>query len=205
MAQNGEAVVTSARGYQQRRAEWRQRSSAEVHTEAGFARLKALRGWRLLGVMGFAGRWERSGLTGNDLSWLVGEARSALRRELARARDAGPALHVATGGTNTGVLELVYELCSDLGIPAVGITPDRALNYEVGAMAHVVPVGEFFGDESEAFVALCDEFLLLGGGKQSHRETMAASSMGKLVTVIQGFGGVADELSPETLPAARFV
>jgi hypothetical protein len=193
-------------GYQQRRADWRHRTEAELHTETGFAQSKARHGWRVLGVMGFAGRWERSGLAGDDLAWFVAEARQALRRELLRARDAYPGrLHMATGGTNTGVLGLAYGLCAELAIPAVGITPDRALNYELGGMAHLIPVGEFFGDESEAFVRLCDEFILLGGGKQSLREALSASSIGKPVTVIQGFGGVADEVTPQVLPGARFV
>ncbi len=197
---------TPAGGYQQRRAEWRQRTSARVHSERAFTSLKAQHGWRLLGVMGFAGRWERSGLSGDDLAWFIGEARTALRRELLRASaEAAGLLHVATGGTNTGVLEMTYALCAELDLPAVGITPDRALNYELGMMAHVIPVGEFFGDESETFVRLCDEFLLLGGGKQSQRETMAACALGKPITVIQGFGGVADEFTVEVLPGARFV
>lgn len=198
--------MSKSSAYQQRRSEWRRRTTADVHSERSFVRLKADLSLRVVGVMGFAGAWERSGLTGGDLLWFVEEARSALRQEIVRSRhEYGGRLYVATGGTNTGVLRLAYEVCAEAGIPAVGITPDRALNYDLGAMACVVPVGEFFGDESGAFVALCDEFLLLGGGKQSLRETLAAAALGRPVTVIQGFGGIADELTPESLPSARFV
>src|SRR5262245_29201054 len=189
-----------------RRSEWRQRTGADVFTEATFAAKKARESLYVVGVMGFAGKWERSGFAEDDLLWFVEEARTALRGELlALARSHADRLVVATGGTNSGVLELTYSLCAELGITAMGITPDRALNYELGAMAYVLPVGRYFGDESDVFVRQCDAFLLLGGGKQSQKETLAAAALGKPIVVIQGFGGVADEFTPEQLPAARFV
>ena len=82
----------------------------------------------------------------------------------------------------------------------MGITSNRALAYDVGAMNFVVPVGARFGDESEAFVGLCDEFLVLGGGDQSLREAEAALEQGKPVCVVGGFGGAADELAARDDP-----
>jgi hypothetical protein len=182
------------------------RISAEICSAKAFAAQKADRGWHMLGVLGFAGRWERSGLTGEALAGYVTEARQALQGELVRCQEAhGGRLLVCTGATNTGVLQLAYELCAALGLETVSVAPDRALNYELGSLNYVIPMGESFGEESEWFVHLCDEFLLLGGGKQSQRELLMAGALGKPITIIQGFGGCADELTAVELPAARFI
>jgi len=189
-----------------RRAEWRQRTDAEILTDSSFAARKSAEGLYVVGVLGFAGRWERSGLAPDALAAFIDEAREFLGRELLRAQQAhGDRLVVCTGATNTGVLQLTYELCSALGIRTMSVAPDRALNYELGPLDFVIPLGEYFGDESEAFVRLGDEFVLLGGGNQSHQEILAAHLAGKPVTIIQGFGGIADELSPADLSNARWV
>ena len=99
------------------------------------------------------------------------------------------------------LLAMAYGLCTELGILAMGITAGRAMAYELGAMNFVVPVGSRFGDESEVFVGLCDEFLVLGGGPQSLAEAEAGLAQGKPVRVITGFGGAADALAMrEDLP-----
>jgi hypothetical protein len=189
-----------------RRDEWSDRTSAEVLSEPRFRARKQEAGWHILGVMGYAGRWEKSGLHGDELAAFVSLAREALRAEIVRCRDAHPGrLLVCTGATNTGVLQLTYEVCVFLDIPTMSVAPDRALNYELGPLAYVIPHGQAFGDESDLFVGLSDELLLLGGGKQSHREVLAGHALHKPVTVIQGFGGTADALSAVELPGARFV
>ncbi len=189
-----------------RAAEWRKRTGAEVLSAAQFAATKARSGLYLAGVMGFAGRWERSGLDGEELRRFVADAREALRAELSRVRERhGERLVVVTGATDTGVLQITYELCAAGGIPTLSAAPDAALNYEIGPLRYVIPAGREFGDESDLFVSFSDEFVLLGGGKQSRRETLAASAAGKPITVIQGFGGVADEFTAADLPGARFV
>lgn len=175
---------------------WRAKTAAALHSPASFAAYKQAQGFALLGVMGYAGSWRRTGKTGEALAAHVGAARAALKSELLAARERhGLELVMASGATNNGVLAQAYDLCAELGILAMGITSNRALAYEVGAMNFVVPVGSRFGDESEAFVELCDEFLVLGGGDQSRREAEAALERGKPVRVIVGFGGAADELA----------
>lgn len=189
-----------------RRAEWRRRTNAEILNEKQFSALKERAQLYVVGVLGFAGRWERSGLEGEELACFVAEARGALQAELGRVLEQHrERLIVATGATNTGVLQLTYALCVALGIPTASAAPDRALSYELGPLRYVLPTGQEFGDESDRFVNICDEFILLGGGKQSHREVLAASAAEKPITVIQGFGGIADELTPAELPKARFV
>ena len=69
----------------------------------------------------------------------------------------------------------------------------------------LVPIGKRFGDESAGFVALCDAFIVLGGGAQSEAECRRASEVGKPITVIQGFGGVADGLVVVNLLGVRIV
>jgi hypothetical protein len=188
------------------RAEWRERTDAEICTESQFADRKSAGRLHVVGVLGFAGRWERSGLRGEALAGFIAEARQALQAELLRCQAAhAERLVVSTGATNTGVLQLTYEVCSAFRIRTMSVAPDRALNYELGPLDYLIPLGNYFGDESDAFVRLCDEFVLLGGGKQSHREILAGHQAGKPVTVIQGFGGIADELGPADLPNARWV
>lgn len=188
------------------RAEWRKRTDARIVNERDFVALKTQQDLYVAGVLGFAGQWERSGLDATELTQFVDDARIALAEELQRVHELfGERLVVSTGATNTGVLQLTYDICCEKSIPTFSVAPDCALNYEVGSLDYVLPHGREFGDESDLFVQLCDEFILLGGGKQSHREILAAHRASKPITIIQGFGGVADEFTSEELPAARFV
>jgi hypothetical protein len=188
------------------RAEWRKRTDARIVNERDFVALKTQQNLYLAGVLGFAGQWERSGLDAAELTQFVADARTALTEELQRVHGLhGERLVVSTGATNTGVLQLTYDICREKNFPTFSVAPDCALNYEVGPLDYVLPYGREFGDESDLFVQLCDEFILLGGGKQSHREILAAYRAAKPITIIQGFGGIADEFTVAELPAARFV
>src|SRR5690606_23035003 len=106
---------------------------------------------------------------------------------------------------NIGVLELAYDLCTQLGILAMGITSARALAYSLGEMHYVVCVGSKFGDESEDFVALCDAFVVLGGGPQSLHEAELALARGEPVEAITGFGGAADSLAEREIDGLTVV
>lgn len=182
------------------RARWAAKTGATLYTPGDFGRLKVDEGLVLLGVMGYAGGWKRSGLSGAALASLIGDARRALDREFESAtREYGDALVMVSGATNKGVLELAYTLANERGIRAMGVTSSQALRYRLGTMAYLVSVGSRFGDESHVFVALCDRFVVLGGGKQSHDEAELALAQGKPVTLITGFGGAADALA-KTIP-----
>ena len=87
---------------------------------------------------------------------------------------------------------------ASLGGHAVGIVANQTQSL---AGSIDIPASQ----KGARFVSMCDAFLLLGGGAQSQRESIAAHEQRKPVTVIQGFGGVADELGPEDLSRARFL
>ena len=179
---------------------------ATVLTARGFQDWRAQGGWFVLGVMGFAGAWHRSGLSGPALEAYIADMRRAIGAELDRLQALhGARLAVASGATNLGVLQVTYALCAARGICAVGIAPSAVLRYTLAPLQVVVPVGRRFGDESEVFVQGCDAFLLVGGGAQSDREARMAHLRERPITVIQGFGGAADALSAAELPGARWV
>lgn len=170
----------------------------EVH------RQKRERASYLLGVMGYAGRFRAR--PDDSVADFKRDATRLLKEQFEASRDRhGASLVVVSGATDAGVLHLTYALCAQLHISAAGITSDAALRYQLGAMDWVAPVGARFGDESELFVACCDEFLVLGGGAQSLHEAELAAAMGKPVTAVRGFGGAADDLTEERVPTMRAV
>jgi hypothetical protein len=182
------------------------RTSASVITEAGFTSLKHRSGLQVVGVVGFARSWLQLGLRGAMLAQTVADARATIYHELAdRQRRYGDRLVIASGATNVGVGQLAYEMCARLNITAMGIAPDQALDFPLGRMDYLLPFGQTFGDESPVFVRMIDEMLVMGGGAQSEREIFAAAADNRPMTIIQGFGGIADQLTPAVLPAARFV
>ena len=192
--------------YHQRLEEWRQKTQAEILDEGCFQAIKKEQNLHVLGVMGFSGRWHRSGLQGRELTQFVADMCAGLQAEFESQRRAHQErLVVCTGATNGGVLQVVYEACTLLGIAAMGITPDRALNYEIGEMRYLLPSGQRFGDESPLFLRTCDAFLVLGGGEHSHHESLTARAIGKPLTIVQGFGGIADTFTVAEFPKARFV
>jgi hypothetical protein len=185
---------------------WRMHTSASIVTEARFACLKHRSRLRVVGIVGFARPWPQLGLRGATLDQTIADARATICNELAaRQQRYGDRLVVASGATNEGVLRLAYEVCAFLNIMAMGIAPDQALDYPLGQMHYMLPVGQAFGDESPVFVRTIDELLVLGGGAQSEREVVAAAEANQPMTIIQGFGGIADQLTSSALPAARFV
>ena len=185
---------------------WRTHTSASIVTEADFACLKRRSRLHVVGIVGFARPWLQLGLPGATLDQTIADARATICYELAdRQQRYGDRLVVASGATNEGVLRLTYEVCAFLNIMAMGIAPDQALDYPLGQMQYMLPSGRAFGDESPVFVRTIDELLVLGGGAQSKREVVAAAAAHQPITIIQGFGGIADQLTPSALPTARFV
>jgi hypothetical protein len=188
------------------RTQWRKHTSASIVSAARFACMKLRSRLRVGGIVGFARPWLQLGLQGPTLAQTIADARTSICYELAdRQRRYGERLVVASGATNEGVLRLAYEVCAFLNITAMGIAPDQALEFPLGQMQYVLPFGRAFGDESPVFVRTIDELLVLGGGSQSRREVFAAAEASQPMTIIQGFGGIADQLTPAALPAARFV
>lgn len=183
------------------------RTAAPPPIDAGTWRtLKESQGLYVLGIMGYAGGWERSGLEGRDNEQLVHDVRAVLRQALADARERhGVHLTMASGATDEGVLALAYALCAELGIRAVGIAPLSIYEHPVARLDHLVIEGTCFGDESRVFVETSDELLLIGGGPQCERETRMAAALRKPLTVVRGFGGCADTLTPGNMPSAIFV
>ena len=185
---------------------WREKTDARIFDEAGFHQFKAERSIFVLGVMGFAGAWSRTGLKDEALTAYIKAAKAALQSEFeAHKARHGPKLVISSGATNKGVLELTYTLCDELAILSMGVTPSRTLAYPVGRMDYLIPFGSRYGDESDVFLRTSDALLLLGGGAQSERETRAGCAAGTPVTVIQGFGGAADAFTQQMLPGARFI
>jgi hypothetical protein len=188
------------------RNKWRMHTSASVVSEARFACLKHRSRLRVVGFVGFSRPWLQLGLYGTMLAQTLADARATICYELvARQQRYGERLVVASGATNVGVGRLAYEVCAFLNIMAMGIAPEQALDFPLGKMDYVLPFGQTFGDESHVFVRTIDELLVLGGGAQSEREVFAAAAANQPMTIIQGFGGIADQLTPAALPAARFV
>jgi hypothetical protein len=186
-------------------ARWHASTSADLVDESQFARLKRMAHLRVVGVAGFARPWWQLERTGAALDQIIADARATLCFELAeRQRHYGNRLVVASGATNQGVLKTAYEVCAFLNINAMGIAPDEALDFGLGRMRYMLPFGARFGDESQVFVRTIDELIVMGGGAQSEREVFAAVEAGRPITVVQGFGGIADRLMPTSIPNARF-
>ncbi len=194
------------RTHAERLEDWAQRTNARLFDAAEFRSFKAEGTLHLVGVMGFAGSWQRASDTRESAEAARRAATALLRRELeALAAEHGESLIMASGATNAGTLQVAYKLCAELKIRSMGIAPHSVLTYDIAAMDYVLPFGERFGDESELFILLCDEFLVLGGGRQTRRETIDAHRRGKPVTVVQGFGGASAGFTTEQLPNARFI
>lgn len=192
--------------YHQNMSAWHKKTNARLLTLTEFLSLKSEKMLHIVGVVGFTRSWQKIGGKNQDANQLMAAARQVIQTELTlRQQRYEPRLVMCSGATDAGVLQLAYQEAAKLGITAMGVTPDRTLQYNVGEMSYLIPFGHEFGDESEAFLQVIDELILMGGGPQSRTETLAAIKLGKPVTIIQGFGGAADEFSPAMLPSARFV
>lgn len=184
---------------------WRSKTDATILTAPQASNWKREGGRYLVGVMGFSGAWRRSGLRGAALAAYVADITAALRAVLtARQAQWGERLVMCSGATDIGVPGAAYHLCAEMDITAMGVTAGAAIRYSIAPLQVLVPIGRRFGDESHVFVRLCDEFVLLGGGTQSAAETREANQQNKPITVICGFGGVADDFTALELPDAIF-
>jgi hypothetical protein len=185
---------------------WRSHTTAEIVSEQRFAQLKRRFNWHVVGVAGFARPWTQMGLAEADIAQTIADARVSICHELADCqRRYGQRLVIASGATDQGMLKLAYEVCQFLHIIAMGIAPDQALEFPLGRMQYMLPFGTNFGDESQVFVRAIDELIVIGGGRQSERELFAAARVRRPLTIIQGFGGIADQLTPDAVAGARFV
>mgnify|MGYP000265038086 CR=1 FL=1 len=192
--------------YEQKLEQWREKTDARIFDEQTFLEHAQEQDCFVLGVLGYAGSWARSGYKGEALKRWVQKMTDALEESLVQEK----AVHqeklvVSSGATNLGVLQIAYALCEKHAILSLGVTPDRTLRYRIGKLDYLLPFGRSYGDESEVFLRTSDAFLLLGGGAQSKKEIIIAHQMKKPITIIQGFGGAADDFSEAELPDARFI
>ncbi|MCB9547871.1 MAG: hypothetical protein H6706_18785 [Myxococcales bacterium] len=141
-------------------------------------------GARLVGVVGFSRPLPAE---------RVAAVEAALATSLDEALARGPSWLVS-GATATGVPGLAHAVATRRGVPSVGFTARAALAWPLAPLDWLVIVGEAFGDESAAFVQVCDALVVVGGGPQSAREVAAARARGTPILAWQGLGGVADDL-----------
>lgn len=186
--------------------EWSDATGAHVVSIKSFLQEKEHCKWYTVGVLGYAGSWKHAPFTGELLVRWQHAMHTALHQVFASYSKQYPdRWMVISGATAVGVLNIAYTLCHTLSIPTMGIAPDRALQHPLARLDRMLPYGKSFGDESKIFVQLCDAFVVLGGGAQSKKELHMATRQGKPITVIQGFGGIADALTPEELPTATWI
>lgn len=88
---------------------------------------------------------------------------------------------VVSGYTNLGIPALAYKEAIRRNWQTMGIACKLASSYAVFPCDEVKLVGENWGDESPTFLAQCQVFVRVGGGKQSHREIEQAKADGKKV------------------------
>ncbi|MEM6929299.1 MAG: hypothetical protein AAF602_20340 [Myxococcota bacterium] len=153
-----------------------------------------------VGIVGFSGDWSQ-----NHRPDAESVTRTAIEGLLNWRVTRTPRLWCVSGATDYGVPAVAYEVAERLGILRIGVTAHEALEYDLARLDHLTVVGLRFGDESEAFVELCDEIWMFGGGSQSRDEVCRASALGKSVVVVRGIGGTADAIDPAELPGARFL
>lgn len=83
-------------------------------------------------------------------------------------------IEIVSGLTNVGIPKIAYEIAVENNFVTVGISAQQAFKVDCG----VFPVdkqiikGEKFGDESPYFLDYIDCLIRIGGGKQSHQETI---------------------------------
>jgi hypothetical protein len=186
---------------------WRTLTNAEILSASEFESLKFRARMHVVGVTGFSGQWSQKKLDGDaGLSADSASAREKLEAHLIELKGQyGSRLVVSSGATMEGVPKIIYETCEKLKIAAMGVTSEKAFAYPLGKMNYLIVQGADWGQESETFLATSDEILMLGGGGQAGREAVAASKMGKPVTVFQGYKGSADQMSAVDLPNAKFI
>lgn len=183
------------------------KTSAQIISALDFEVLKERQGLHVVGVAGFSGQWAPAKLEADPtLKAAADAATTALREYLKRLKgEHGDKLVISSGATMEGVPKIIYDICAQEGITAMGVACEKAFNYPLGTMKYLVIEGQNWGDESPSFLKTSDELVLLGGGGQAKREAIAASQEGKKIAVFQGYGGSADQLTTADVPTATFV
>lgn len=183
------------------------KTSAKIMSCTEFENLKEKEGLHVVGATGFSGQWSTAKIEANPLlQATVDEATIALTDHLKHLKATyGDKLVLSSGATMEGVPKIIYDVCVHEGIAAIGVACEKAFNYPLGSMKYLIIEGQEWGNESQTFLKTSDEILILGGGGQAKREAMAAGLEGKKVSVFQGYGGSADQLTATEIPNATFV
>jgi len=186
---------------------WSTKTDAELVTATRFIAHKEREELHVVGVVGFSGQWSEEKIASDpELRFKVKHARHQLEETLTELKERhGEKLVVSSGATMEGVPKLVYEVCEELGIKAMGVACEKAIDYRLGEMRYLLIEGSNWGDESLTFLRTSDELFMIGGGGQAKREVLAAASEGKKVTIFKNFGGTADELTGFDIKGATFV
>ena len=186
---------------------WATKTTAALMTEAQFADLKEREGLYVVGVTGFSGQWSEAKIAADEeIRGDALAATTAIAEFLSELKSIhGDKLVLSSGATMEGVPKIIYELCDQMGITAMGVTSAKAFDYPLGKMSYLIVQGADWGEESSTFLSTSDELLMVGGGGQAKREAVAACTEGKPVTIFQGYKGTADQLTLEDAPNARFV
>jgi len=182
---------------------WATRTDAELVTGGEFLVRKEREGLHVVGIVGFSGQWSEEKLAANpELRERVRFAKEELKEVIRDLQTKhGESLVISSGATMEGVPRLTYEICEELGVKAMGVACEKAKDYPLGKMRHLVIEGKNWGEESPTFLKTSDQIVMLGGGGQAKREAITAANEGKPVLVIQGFGGTADELRGDIVAA----
>lgn len=85
---------------------------------------------------------------------------------------------VVSGLTNIGVPKLAYKEASKRDWKTVGVSCEKAENYELYDVDERYIVGSSWGDESEFFLNKIDVLVRVGGGSQTAEETKRAKERG---------------------------
>lgn len=186
---------------------WKEKTMATLLNEGEFLALKEREGLHVVGVTGFSGQWSEEKIAASaELAGDVKAAYGALGEKLDALKvQYGDKLVVSSGATNEGVPKIIYDLCSSKGIAAMGVTSAKAAEYQLGEMKYLIVMGNDWGEESPTFLNTSDEFLMLGGGGQAKREAIAAATLGKTVTIFQGFKGSSDAVTAADVSTGVFV
>ena len=177
---------------------WRKKTNAKLFTISKLRKAIRENGGVAIGLAGFSGsfksneRADSEAVTSRTLEIMLGEAVDSRSPST---------VYLISGATNLGVPRIGYTLCKRLGCKAVGVTAGSAISHAIAPLDYLTVVGKSFGDESEAFVSVLDELWVVGGGRQSRNECELASKSSIPITIIQGIGGISDELNPTTLDA----
>ncbi len=108
-------------------------------------------------------------------------ALTMLRRAYDQIANANPEaeIRIVSGYTYLGIPALAYDEAVERGWITVGVACKQAADYDCFDCDEIHLIGSEWGDESSFFLNMCDDFIRVGGGDQSHREIATAKEMGK--------------------------